>query len=218
MKITNPEFKLIHPLMYKKIDNFIGNKSALQQILDFKLEMKLDGYYGPPDDADLSKNPFFGIGMYEFSKRFDEIMKYFYKKRKNKKQLYDHIMANREKIFVSCVPVYSAVLREVYITNEEYSYTKIDKNYNALYGNLTRLNEEKTIENYNVAKINKNLYKAQTNLNEAWELIFTSINENEGLDEIGPLSSDVELKRYLIAGKSFQDNQQLSLYGGKFND
>ena len=180
MKINNPEFKIIQPMMYKKLEAFFP-KGVLAAITEFKLEMGLDGYYAKPVEDEDVKNPYNGIGMVEFNKRFDEIMDFYLNKRKGKILLYEHIMANRDRIFTSCVPVYSAVLRDVFFINEEYSYGSIDRQYNALYGNITKLNAEKTIENYNIAKINKNLFKAQTNLNNAWKLIFTSINDRDGL-------------------------------------
>ena len=119
--------------------------------------------------------------MYEFVKRFDEIMDFFKKKRKNKQKQYDRIMVERDKIFITKIPIYSAVLRDVFFSNEEYSYTKVDKCYNALYGNVCHINAEDNVGNYNIAKLNKNLFRAQKNLNAAWDLIFTSIHENEGL-------------------------------------
>jgi hypothetical protein len=183
--IHKPEYAIIHPLMYRKLDNYLGKVnrvSVLPSIIEYKLEMGLDGYYEPPKDVDLSKNPYYGIGMYEFVKRFDEIMDFFKKKRKNKQKQYDRIMMERDRIFVTKIPIYSAVLRDVFFSNEEYSYTKVDKCFNALYGNVCHINAEETVGNYNIAKLNKNLFRAQRNLNSAWDLIFTSIHENEGLD------------------------------------
>ena len=189
MKINEPAFSIIQPLMYKKIDNYLGKinkQSVLASIIDFKMEMKLDGYYEKPEGVDLNKNPFYGIGMIEFHRRFDEIMEFFSKKLKNKKFQYDHIMENRKKIFVTKIPIYSAILRDVFFTNEEWSYTKIDRQFNALYSNVSKLNEEKHISNQNIAKLNKNLFRAQSNLNKAWDLIFVSLHENEGLRLIRP--------------------------------
>ena len=180
LKITSP-FYLIQPLMYKKLDSFFG-KNVLNNIINFQKKMTLDGYYTQPDDVDLDKNPFYGIGMIEFHDRFDEILDYYKKKKKNKAAMYySNIMENREKIFTTSVPIYSAVLRQVFFTDEDYSYTKIDKDFNAMYGNICKINEEPEVNSRNLAKINKNLYKAQNNLNDAFELIFTSINEKEGL-------------------------------------
>ena len=178
--IENKKFSIIHPLMYKKLASFIG-KDTLAQIVEFKLEMKLNGYYEQPSNVDLNKYPFYGIGLVEFKNRFDEIMEYYKRKKKNKILIYEHIMDNKENIFVNEIPLYSSVLREVFMSNEDYSYIKIDKQYNALFGNVCKLNEETEVLNKNIAKINKNLFKAQNNLNEAWNLIFDSINEKEGL-------------------------------------
>lgn len=189
MDIKEVAFGIIQPLMYKKLDNYLGKinkQSVLASIIDFKMDMRLDGYYEVPEGVDMNKNPFYGIGMIEFHRRFDEIMEFFSKKLKNKKFQYDHIMKNRKKIFTTKIPIYSAILRDVFFTNEEWSYTSIDRQFNALYSNITKLNEEKHISNQNIAKLNKNLFRAQTNLNKAWDLIFVSLHENEGLDELRP--------------------------------
>jgi ASC-1-like (ASCH) protein len=90
-------------------------------------------------------------------------------------------MENKDKIFTTSVPVYSAVLRQVFFSEEDYSYTKIDRSYNALFGNVSRLNEETTIDFRNYAKICENLFRAQRNVNTAFKLIFTSLTEKEGL-------------------------------------
>ena len=121
--------------MYKKLEAFIG-KTYLPDIIEFKYEMDLNGYYKLPEDAPINKNPFYGIGMVEFRNRFDEIMEWFLKKKKNKTALYDNIMENKDKVFASNIPVYSAVLRQVFLTEEDYSYTKIDKKYNSLMANI----------------------------------------------------------------------------------
>ncbi len=203
IKIKNEQFKLIQPLMYRKIASFLGSKSRiLERIINFKMDMTLDGEFRPLADVNYQREPFYGIGMLEFYKRFDEIMAYYLKKKKNKMDIYLQIMSNRDKIFTTSVPVYSAVLRQVFFSNEDYSYTKVDKCYNALFGNVSRLNEETEVNDLNYAKICKNLYRGQCNINSAFDLIFTSITENEGLNRIGPSGSNIRLKSSLIAGKS----------------
>lgn len=178
LKIESP-FHIIQPLMYVKIADFIG-KDNLAQIIEFKKEMDINGYYKEPEDIN-PKNPFAGIGMVDFKERFDEIMDYFKKKKKNKIDLYHNIMMDKKKIFVQVIPVFSAVLRPVFFTNEDYSYTKLDKFYNSIYGNVVRLNEEMDgINSRNIAKVNKNLCKAQLRLIDAYKLIFKSLTEKEG--------------------------------------
>lgn len=182
--INDERFAIIQPLLYKELDAFFGkaNKvSILSQIIGFDKDMKLDGYYGGAANVDLAKNPFAGIGMIEFHERFDEIMNFFYKKKKNRAEMYKLIMENRNKVFVTKIPVYSAVLREVFFANEKFSYRKVDRCYNALYGNVCRLNDETEIKNSNIAKLNNTLFRAQNNINQVFDSVFTSIHENEGL-------------------------------------
>jgi DNA-directed RNA polymerase beta' subunit len=176
------EFKVIHPLMYRKIAVFLGTKSkTLQNIINFKMDMSLDGKFKKIDGVDYAKNPYYGIGMLEFYKRFDEIMLFYYKKKKNRSDLYEHIMKNKDKVFTNCIPVYSAVLRQVFFSDEDYKYTPLDKLYNSIFGNFQRINEETEVNDRNFAKLNKNLFRAQTNLNKAFDMIFTSLTEKEGL-------------------------------------
>lgn len=182
LKINNPQFTLIQPLMYKKISAFLGNvNNFLDKIINFKMDMTLDGDYKKIDGFDYKKHPYFGIGMVEFRNKFDEIMAFYLKKKKNKKELYNQIMMDKDKIFVTVVPVYSALLRQVFFSDEDFSYTKIDKYYNSMFGNINKLNEETEINHNNLAKINKNLYRAQCNLNNAFDFIFNGLTEKEGL-------------------------------------
>ena len=183
LKINNPQFTLIQPLMYKKISAFLGSvNNLLDKIINFKMDMTLDGEYKPIDGFDYKKHPYFGIGMVEFRNKFDEIMAFYLKKKKNKKELYNQIMMDKDKIFVTVVPVYSALLRQVFFSDEDFSYTKIDKYYNSMFGNINKLNEETEINHNNIAKINKNLYRAQCNLNNAFDFIFNGLTEKEGLN------------------------------------
>ena len=182
LKINHPDFKIIHPLMYRKLVVYFGSKNkTLEHMIQFNRDMDLDGHYRRLEKVDYDKYPFWGIGLYGFYKRFDEIMAYYHKQRKAKEELYKHIMQNRDKIFTSVVPVYSAVLRQVFFSDEDYKYTKLDKFYNSMFGNFQRLNEEHEVNDRNLTKINQNLIRAQRNMNNAFDLIFTSLTEKEGL-------------------------------------
>lgn len=188
LKLTAP-FYIIQPLMYIKLKDFFGS-DTLETILEFKKEMDIDGYYKEPNTDD-KKNPFAGIGMVDFKERFEEIMYWFKKKKKNKAELFDNIMMDKHKIFIQEVPIFSSVLRPVFFTNEDYSYTRIDTCYNAMYGNFERLNEESDgLNRRNIAKVNKNLFRAQTKLMEAYSIIFTSLTEKEG-----------HIRRNILGGK-----------------
>ena len=181
--IKNPKFKLINPLMFKKLDAFLG-KNVLENIIKFQKDLTLDGKYKRKENIDYNKQPYFGIGMVELYNQFDDIMKYYAAKNKHKAKfgLYKDLIRKKDSIFSSSVPVYSAVLRQVFITDEDVSYSKIDRYYNSLFGNVSRLNEcLDEVNLLNVMKINQNLYRAQTNLNNAFEEIFKGLTNRDGL-------------------------------------
>ena len=174
------DYKIIQPALYKKLEAFIG-KTYLPDIIEFKYDMDLNGYYKKPDNPTaLAKNPYYGIGMLEFREKFDEIMAYFLKKKKNKEDLYKDIMDNKEKVFASNIPIYSAVLRQVFLTDEDYSYTNIDKKYNSLLANINILNKEKEYNISTLKTINLNLFKAQKKLMLIYFYIFKILNQKEG--------------------------------------
>lgn len=177
--INNNNFKIIQPSMYKKLEAFIG-KTYLPDMIEYKYEMDIDGYYKTPDESILNKNPYYGIGMLEFKERIDEILDWALKRKKNKVALYNNIKENKDKIFASNIPIYSSVLRQVFLTDEDYSYTKIDKKYNSLMANITVLNKEKELNVSTVKAVNSNLFKAQKKLNTIYNYIFKTINQKEG--------------------------------------
>ena len=177
--IENPNFKIIQPSMYKKLEAFIG-KNYLPDMIEFKYEMDLNGYFQKPDEAVLSKNPYYGIGMMEFREKLPEILEWTLKKKKNKLALYENIKENYEKIFASNIPVYSSVLRQVFLTDEDYSFTPIDKKYNSLMANINILNKQKEVSIATIKTINLSLYKAQRKINMIYDFIFKIINQKEG--------------------------------------
>lgn len=172
------DYYIIQPAMFKKLESFIGKRN-LAEIVEFKYVMDRDGYFKAPEEQD-KKKPYYGIGMYQFCKQFDDIMEYYKSKRKNKLDVYENIMQNKEKVFTQYIPVYSAILRPVFLSDEDYSYTKIDRKYNSLYGNILNLNKEAKMTVATEEKINKNLFKAQMKLNEIYKLIFDNMDQKDG--------------------------------------
>lgn len=178
-------FKLIQPVFYKKIASIIGNKQ-FKEIIEFNKKVKRDGELELIPDA---KNPFKGIGIIEFHDRFDEIMEFFVKKKKNKIEAYEEIMDEREKVFTSCIPVYSAVLRPVVFKGDSFFYTPIGKKYNIIFS-LTRLLNDTDLYDKRKKKWDKEKRErmdypnivgtVQTKLMELWDLVFAEIEGKEG--------------------------------------
>lgn len=113
--------KLIQPSYYNKLENIIG-------VRDFKEMVEYDKFIdrnGHIQQKDIS-NPFKGIGIIEFQERFDEILNYYKKKKKNKLEEIKEIEEDKDKVFTSCIPVYSAILRPISFKAESFFYNSIN--------------------------------------------------------------------------------------------
>lgn len=172
-------YKIIQPSMYKKLQVLIG-KTYLADMIEFKYEMDLNGYFQTPEQKLRSKNPYYGIGMLQFRERIDEILEWALKRKKAKKDLYMNIKENQDKIFASNIPIYSSVLRSVFLTDEDYSFTPVDKKYNSLMANVNILNREPEVNISTIKTINLALFKAQKKINMIYDYIFKTVNQKDG--------------------------------------
>ena len=103
---------------------------------------------GKASTTKAKEEPYFGIGMMEFIKHFDEIMDFYLKKKPNRKVAYDDIYAHRDRVFTHCIPVFSTLLRPVDINDGNMTYEPT----NAMY---TMMNKLVTVINKNATKIQK---------------------------------------------------------------
>ena len=147
--LLKDKYCVIHPLLYLSIESLIG-KDNLAEIIEPAID--LDGNGNPMSTYDRiifkKKNArrfkkkkskldarYAGIGMLGFRDHFDEIIEYFYKKKsgnKNKKDLYEDIMANRDKVFTHAIPVYTTQLRISKIENSKFTFEETNADFNML--------------------------------------------------------------------------------------
>lgn len=172
---------IIQPLFYKMIRSIIGDKT-FTEIIEFDKTITRDGHIV---DKVSKTNPFKGIGIIEFKERFDEIMDYYWVKKKNKHELITEVRNEKSKVFASCIPVYSSVLRTLSFRNETVSFTAIDKKYNIIFADsklLNKNNRARTKSKSKRASMDEPtiLSALQKNLNELWQLIFSQINQKTG--------------------------------------
>lgn len=172
------EHKIIHPTFYKQLRSVIGEKH-FTEIIEYDKDITRDG-----EIIDKKgKNPFRGIGIIEFRERFDEIMQYYREKKKNKLEMIDDIMKEKEKVFTSSIPVYSSVLRPVSFRNETFFFNSIDRKYNSIFSLVKSINDQQSESGRK--KRNKmdeptKLSSIQKKVNELWTLIFSQINQKDG--------------------------------------
>ena len=175
--VLKDQYHVIHPDLYKSLEFFFGQSkvnveqrtakkgSVLQNIIFYNYQIDQDGHedivINAPDNE-----PYFGIGMMEFYDRFDEIMEYYLKKNPKKKDYYDDIMQDRDKVFTHSIPVFTTHLRPADIRDKNMYYEPINGIYNLINNHAHKINLDKTKMQRNMKKKCQLLYKIQMKLIE----------------------------------------------------
>jgi DNA-directed RNA polymerase beta' subunit len=187
---------VIHPTLFKSIEFLVGHQRLIN-ILCIEELMDEDGH---PNRKTKKKEqtkdqPFYGIGMEDFRLRFQEIIDYYYSKssnKANKKEYYDDIMANKDKIFCQSIPVFTTHLRP-YDASEKRNFRF--EGTNGTYNMMSRL----------VASINNDSLKIFRKKKEKNQLLYDlQMKYNELNDEIDNI----------LSGKKGNIRQ---LTGGRYN-
>ena len=182
------EYAVINPDIYKQLDNFFGRSkyikdkkskrgSVLLNMIDFDQEMDQSGNIIGPKIK--SNEPFYGIGMIEFQKRFDEIIDYYYTKNK-KKEIYEDIMQDKEKIFIHSIPVYTTLLRPMDIAQETMYYEKTNGYFNMMVRQAQLINKNKRQIDRNPRQKNLQLFRLQMKYMVLYDEIVDILNGKKG--------------------------------------
>jgi hypothetical protein len=189
--VLKDQYHVIHPDLYKSIEFFFGQSkinveqrnakkgSVLQNIIFYNVQIDQNGHesevINPP-----ANEPFFGIGMMSFYERFDEIMDYYLKKNPKKKDYYDDIMKDRDKVFSHSIPVFTTHLRPADIRDKNMYYEPINGIYNVINIQAHRINADKTRMQRNPKKKNQMLYKLQMKFMELHSEIIAICSGKKG--------------------------------------
>lgn len=177
--VLKDEYHIIHPNLYKAIAYFIGTEK-LNNILKGEEEKDEDGFTKKVTSRPANE-PFYQIGMIEFYKRFDEIMKYYLSKNPTKREYYNHIMENREKVFTHSIPVYTIHLRPVRIEGENLVFEGTNATYNMIAKLVYAINRD-NLKMFRKAKLKKTLlYQLQMKLMELYKEIEDILAQKKGI-------------------------------------
>lgn len=167
------EHYVIHPDLYKSIEylfgpskvipdkkNRTGKSSVLKNILYFNASISQDGKILGVLDRPANE-PFFGIGMTEFHERFDEILQYYAAKNPKKSEYYFDIVADRDKVFIQSIPVFTTHLRPTDIQDENMFYEPMNAHYNMINILAHRVNKNRTKMDRDIKQKNQYLYQLQ---------------------------------------------------------
>jgi hypothetical protein len=170
-------YVLIHPALLTSITSIIG-KDNLDNIIEPNFE--LDGNGNPMSNYDkrlLKKknarkfkkktkvdSKYEGIGILGFRDKFDEIIKYFLKKKPAKKDEYAKIMRYRDCVFTHSIPVYTVQLRIFKEENKRLTFEKTNADFNLLASLAAKVNRDHLSVYRNRKYQNQVLWDMQTKL------------------------------------------------------
>lgn len=183
----NAPYCIIHPAYYKKIESLFGKgtsvnglkRTKLENIIEVDDRKDIDGH-SMIIESTAKNEPYFGIGMIDFAEKFDEIIEYYYKLRPNKKDLYDDIMENREKVFIHNIPVFTTLLRPTDIKDSVMSYEPTNAMYNMMNKLRTSINKNRTRIDKNKKVKNQKLYRLQMKYMELYAELASGLSGKKG--------------------------------------
>ncbi len=185
------QYPIIHPDIYRGLDSLFGkskydrrsknkNKgSKLQNILDFDIDIDVNGHISTEDNAKPDE-PFYGKGFLYFIENFDMIMEYYLNKYPKKKAIYDDIMMDREKVFIHSIPVYTSHLRPMDISANNMYFEKCSAMYNMMVRLANQVNKCKTYNDRNPKVKSQAMFNLQMKFNELYDEILAIISGKRG--------------------------------------
>ena len=182
------EYAVIHPVMFKQLDGFFGRSkyikdkkskrgSVLRNMIEFDPEIDKDGHI--TGYKEKKGEPFYGIGMIEFRKRFDEILEFYYNKN-HKKEVYDDIIADKHLIFINSVPVFTTLLRPMDIVGGSMYYEKTNELYNIMAKQAKYINKNKRSMDRNLTLKNQQLYRFQSKYMDLYDEVVEILSGKKG--------------------------------------
>ena len=168
--------KLINPLYYWRLQSALSKK-VLEDIISNENIITSKGIMRKYDDEISTKKGalvYHNIGLHEFYQNYEEIMNYYKTKRKQKAELIESLIEDKNLVWTSKIPVYSTALRPQGISSESYYFCSIDKQVNPLTSISINLKRANPIE------VPLYLYQAQQRINELWLDNFALINGKKG--------------------------------------
>lgn len=175
------DYSIIQPIYYNMLGSLMG-KAQLLETIEYDKDINQDGWVS---DKVSKTNPFKGIGLVAFKERFDEILEFYWNKKKKKRDIITELENNKKKVFASCIPVYSSVLRPVSFKNESFFNSKIYKKYNVIVSDSRLLYNQNRHMKKRVSKKARLtdltiLSEIQKELMVLWELVFSEIDRKKG--------------------------------------
>lgn len=185
--------KVISPIYAMKISDALGKVEGTA-VLDRILRSPYRKRDGSDDDtyelrdkevAELKVHPFVGKGFAYFREHFTEILDYYEKKKPNKAAAFHELRADKDKVFTSCIPVFSSILRiELPGAKDEKLYKmKVNTYFQSIIQTVNKVNsfdEEDAQSEMVQVQIDKLLASCQKEIEELFMAIFKILDGKKG--------------------------------------
>lgn len=170
-------YYIIHPNLFMSLAFFIGEKDFMNIItaVDKKDEDGNQIEIKRPKDE-----PFHGIGMIDFHDRFDEILEYYKVKRSNKRDYYESIMMDKDKVFIQSIPVFTIHLRPYRLDGGVLHYEGTNALYNIIANLAARVNNDRMMMSRKKKSKNELLFDMQMKYKELYDELTKIISGKKG--------------------------------------
>lgn len=182
--------RIIQPMFYSILKDITSEpkNDTLNYMLMPAMKINKDGIFVEnTEGVDMDKNPYLGIGVEGIYERWDEILDYYYARKKNRREAIDMIRPLKNRVFTSCIPVYSSVLRPIGFGGKDaYFVTQIDKMYPVVITKTRTLNRKRSESTTDHIERRKNVHEQirihdlQQKVNEIWDYVFKEIDGKSG--------------------------------------
>ena len=170
-------YYIIHPNLFMSLAFFIGERE-FNNIINYIDKKDEDGH-----DTEIKRpkdEPYFGIGLMEFHDRFDEIIEFYRLKKPNKKDYFDNIIENRDKIFTQSVPVFTIHLRPYRLDGGTLHFEGTNATYNMIANIAAKINNDGLKMDRKAKPKNTLLYEMQMKYKELYDELTRIISGKKG--------------------------------------
>lgn len=217
---SKDQFYVISPIYYMKLEALLGKYDSSESVIAAIIKTRyrddegnmIIGNADTPaleekDLAQINKHPFIRRGLIWLKDHLREVLDWYSKHKANKKEGFQEIYDNIDKVFTHCIPVYSSVLRmEAPGQKGEKAYkVKINTCYRSIIRSVNKINdvindkesddEVYTPEEYTT--VNRFLAQVQKDLRDLYEEEYNILEGKKGF-----IQSKVIAGRYNFSARN----------------
>jgi DNA-directed RNA polymerase beta' subunit len=180
-------FKVISPIFAMKLSEALGvvnGERVLDKIIDVRFSN--DEKIKDKELQEMKKIPFYKKGMRWLVDNIDEVLDYYSKKKPGKAKYFKELRNDKENIFTSSLPVFSAVLRvETPGEKDKKLFTqKINTLFMSIINSSNKVNDfgrPEEISEKNLFIVDRFLYTMQRDVNDVFDEVFKILNGKKGV-------------------------------------